>query len=172
MDLRYDLRLPAQTAADRLRAVIDMPSAAYQAIPGLTGGRQFVGWVREDGFEIHVRRTNYNSLAPRAHGRIEARGSGCQVTVRVEASSLTKNGLAGLIAATGIAGALVLVAAGFPLLVGVIVATALLGTSVALIRSRPGRGFPYREEERLKELLDGVFAATPLAQLSSEDTGL
>lgn len=143
-----------------MRAVIDTPSAAYQVMPGLTGGQQFVGWVREDGFEIHVRRTNYNSLAPRAHGRIEALGSGCRITARVEASNLTKNGLAGLIAPTGIAGGLVLVAAGFPLLVGVVVTVALLGTSVFVIRSRPGRGFPYREEEHLKELLDGVFAAT------------
>lgn len=158
MRLRYDLSMPARSAAERLRNAVETPSAAYQVVPGLTKGATFVGWVHPDRFEIHVRQRNYNSLAPRAFGSIEAVGTGCRITVRVGASATIKNVLAALIAFTGIGSAPVLVSAGFPPLFGVGLALLLVGVSVYLLRARPGPGMPRAEEERLKELLDGLFS--------------
>jgi hypothetical protein len=154
--------MPARSAAERLRGVVETPSAAYQVVPGLTTGAAFVGWVHPDRFEIHVRQRNYNSMAPRAFGSIEAVGTGCRITVCVGASTTTKNGLAALIAFTGICAAPVLVSAGFPAVFGVALALILVGVSIYLLRARPGPGLPRAEEERLKELLDGLFG--PSAQ--------
>lgn len=157
MDLRYDLSVPARFAAERLHGVVETPSAVYQVVPGLTKGAAFVGWVHPDRFEIHVRQRNYNSLAPRAFGLIEPVGTGCRITVRVGASTTTKNVLAALIAFTGIGSAPVLVSAGFPPLFGVGLALLLVGVSVYLLHAQPGPGMPRGEEERLKELIDELF---------------
>lgn len=159
MIVRYDLDLPPEAVRDRLRSATDRESLLYRTLPGIVAGKQLVGIVGPDAFEVHVRQQNYNSLAPRARGSIERTERGSVVTVELGAPPTTVNGLAVLIGATGLGGGLVLVGAGYPLGVGVFVALCLLVVSWFVRSSGPGSGFPRKEQLELHEALDAIFGA-------------
>lgn len=95
----YEVALPPEAATARLEAAIGEVPRSYHGLPGLHGGRRHVGRVWSGGFDVHVRQKNYNSLAPRAFGRIEPTARGCRVSCRIDVPRPTRVGLALLMVA-------------------------------------------------------------------------
>ncbi len=160
MILRYELDVPPDAVAARLRSAIEGESILYRVAPSVGARKRLVGSVGRNTFEIHVRQQNYNSLAPRAKGSIEETDRGSRVTVELGASRTTTVGLSLLIGATGLGGGIVLVGAGYPAAVGALTAATLLAISWLVGRSGPRSGFPRSEESELHGALDMIFDAS------------
>lgn len=156
----YETSRELEAVRGALREAIDPPTFASAILPGAVTGRRFVGRVEHDRFEIWVRRRNYNSLAPRAIGRLTSTARGTRVDTEIAIPSVVSFVLAGLIAFAGLGSAPVLVTIGLPPLIVVAIVLALLGLAVVVARSHGAeRGFPLSESQQLREFLDELFAA-------------
>lgn len=157
--LVFEVPVSSAEAAHRLRAAIDAPDALYRTVPGVTRGKRFVGTVGSDRFEIAVRRSNYNSFAPRAYGEILPTDRGCRITARIRIWPVARIGAAGLAIGAAVSGAPILLSIGYPLPFVVIFVAAVTGLA-AWAYSAAGRaiGIPRSEAEELQGLLRATFA--------------
>lgn len=89
MSIDRELAFVPAVFTSRLSALVEEPSWIYYVVPGAHAGRRYVGRVRPDRFEIHVRQKNYNSFAPRLYGSVEPTNSGCRIRARVGVSRTT-----------------------------------------------------------------------------------
>lgn len=156
-DVAYVVPVTAEEAMERLRAAIDAPEPAAWLIPGAYHGRRFVGRVGGHTFEVWVRRQSYNSLAPRAVGRVTARDRGSLVEASIRPPRLATVGPPILLLIAALGGTPVLWSVGYgpiALLIG-----GVLALVAALLLRRPARhGFPRSEERELRGLLDELFS--------------
>ena len=151
--------MSATDAASRLRAAIDEPGVLYQIVPALTRGRRFVGWVSPTAFDIRVRRTGANSLAPHARGSFIPTEKGCLVEVHFGPSELTRRGLAALILLVGISAPLPLLSVGYPWPVAVGVLLICVAVSMFVFRARTDdRGFPSNEAVLLEDFVRATLS--------------
>lgn len=157
--LDYELVLAPAAAAARLRASVDAPRIGEALAPGLFRGRRIVGIVRGNDFELWVRRSSYNSLAPRAVGHFVPTARGSLLSVRIAAPRRTSIVFALIIAAAALGGAPILISVGYSPLA--VLALVVLLVSVALFfRPAPASaGLPPSETAELHAFLDGVFRA-------------
>lgn len=117
-----------------------------------------MGRVGPRHFEVWIRRRNYNSLAPRAFGEIIPAEHGSRVVVRIQPARTTRVGLPLLIALTGVSGAVVLPAAGYPVPIAAGVGLALGAVAILLWRGGLRGGFPSEESEHLRAFLDRALS--------------
>ncbi len=158
MRLTYALSIPPEEAVRLLKSRVDEAPGVYRMLPGITTGAPFVGRLSQNTFDIHARQWSYNSLAPRARGRIERTSDGCRVHVELGPSPTTRVGLSVLIGVVGVTSAPVLLSVGYPWQLVVGIAATCVGASVALTRWRGNDpGFPSQESARLQELLNESF---------------
>ena len=160
MKLTYVVRKPPEEVAQELQAKVDAPGAIYRMLPGTTTGRAVVGQVTTEGFELGIRRRNYNSLAPRARGRVRRITTGSEIEVEVGASPTIRKALALLLVLIGFSAAPPLAAVGYPtyLVLAVVASLFAVGTYVAR-STRFDSGFPSRESEQLRDFLDSCFGS-------------
>ena len=152
--MRLDLQISAAESASRLRAAVDEPGVVYKVVPGLTRGQRFVGRVSPSGFDISVRRTGANSLAPHARGSFVPTGTGCLVEVQFGPSEGTRRGLAALLLFVGISAPLPLLSVGYPWLVAFGALLVCVAVSVFVYRGRTDdRGFPSSEAALLEDFI-------------------
>jgi len=154
----YDLDAPPSVVQERLRAAIDGVPTGSSLVPGGFHGRRFVGHIRAGGFEIWVRGPSYNSLAPRAFGRIEPTSTGTRVVVRIHVPRITNVVLALLLAFAGVGCIPVLTSVGYPAPIAALIGFVLLGLSLLVLRIR-GRdpGFPRSESNDLRQFLHDLL---------------
>jgi len=120
----------------------------------MTRGRRFVGRVGPTGFDIRVRRTGANSLAPRAVGSFIPNERGCFVEVEFGPSAATRRGLVGLILLAGLSAPLPLLSVGYPWPVAVAVLFVCVAAAVIVSRVRTNdRGFPSSEAALLEDFI-------------------
>ena len=152
--MRLDLQISAAEAASRLRAAVDEPGVVYEVMPALTKGKRFVGRVSPSGFDIRVRHTGANSLAPHARGSFVPTEKGCMVDVQFGPSELTRRGLAALLLFVGISAPLPLLSVGYPWPIALGVLLVCVASSVLTYRGRSDdRGFPSSEAALLEDFV-------------------
>ena len=152
--MRLDLQITAADAASRLRGAVDEPGVVYKVVPGITRGHRFVGRVSPIGFDIFVRRTGANSLAPHARGSFVPTEKGCLVEVQFGPSEVTRRGLAALILFAGISAPLPLLSVGYGWPVAFSVLLVCVAAAVFVYRGRTDdRGFPSGEAALLEDFI-------------------
>lgn len=157
--MRLELSISATDAAARLRAEVDEPGVLYQVAPAMTRGRRFVGRVGPTAFDIGVRRTGGNSLAPRARGSFIPTEKGCVVEVQFGPTEVTRRRLIGLILLAGISAPLPLLSVGYPWPVAAAALLVCVAAAVIISRVRTNdRGFPSSEAALLEDFIGATFS--------------
>src|SRR6266849_8152632 len=158
MRLHYRVRLMPDDAAARLRTQVDRPSLLYLVVPGLTSGAPFVGSVTSSGFNVRVRRRSANSLAPRAVGFFRRTATGTDIDATVGVGTAMSRALALVIGLIGVVAAPADVSSGVPAPVVITIAVVCAIAAVVIwLHESEDLGFPAREAQQLKTLLDATF---------------
>jgi hypothetical protein len=157
----YHVPAPPSVVAERLGARVDEEGPLYAVAPGLIRGARFVGRVSSERFEIGVRRTGGNSVAPRVFGRIEATDTGSTIHVFIGVSRNIRRGLLFLTLAPALTSVPVLLSVGYPVAIGLGVPLGLIVLGFVLYRTGARDvGMPRSEATELKEMLDATLLPT------------
>jgi hypothetical protein len=161
MRLNYRTSLAPEVAAARLREKVDAITTTYLIVPGVTKGKAFVGRVSDERFDIRVRQTGRNSLAPSAVGQIQRTGGGSEIVAQVGVGRAISHALGVFLVLIAVlcAPAALVAGASAVATVGITACCAVAGVLVWM-RGPEDLGFPRSEADALKNLLDATFGTT------------